>query len=98
MATFRFRSNRWQAHVRQLGRPDETRSVLSHQEAERWARTVESGIDHGSSNCSSWPWPTSARNGQCRCGTGKLQGLGLHKIRDSFVHERQLKAPKLTAV
>jgi hypothetical protein len=28
MATFRFRSNRWQARVRQLGRPDETRSFL----------------------------------------------------------------------
>lgn len=48
MATFRFRSNRWQARVRRLGSPDETRSFLSHQEAERWARTVESGIDHGS--------------------------------------------------
>ncbi len=48
MATFRFRSNRWQARVRRLGHPDETRSFLTHQEAERWARTVESGIDHGS--------------------------------------------------
>jgi integrase len=48
MATFRFRSNGWQARVRRLGSPDETRSFLSHQEAERWARTVESGIDHGS--------------------------------------------------
>tara|TARA_B110000503_G_scaffold72316_1_gene111838 strand:+ start:31 stop:252 length:222 start_codon:yes stop_codon:yes gene_type:complete len=48
MATFRFRSNRWQARVRRQGHPDETRSFLTHKEAERWARTVESGIDHGS--------------------------------------------------
>jgi integrase len=48
MATFRFRSSRWQARVRQQGHPDETRSFLTHKEAARWARTVESGIDHGS--------------------------------------------------
>jgi integrase len=48
MATFRFRSSRWQARVRRQGRPDETRSFLTHKEAEHWARTVESGIDHGS--------------------------------------------------
>ena len=48
MATFRFRSNRWQARVRRQGHPDETRSFLTHKEAARWARTVESGIDHGS--------------------------------------------------
>ena len=48
MATFRFRSSRWQARVRRQGHPDETRSFLTHKEAERWARTVESGIDHGS--------------------------------------------------
>ena len=48
MATFRFRSNRWQARVRRLGQPDETRSFLTHQEAERWARSVESEMDRGS--------------------------------------------------
>jgi len=47
MATFRFRSNRWQARVRRLGHPDETRSFLTHQEAERWARSVESELDQG---------------------------------------------------
>ena len=48
MATFRFRSNRWQARVRRLGQPDETRSFPTHQEAERWARSVESEMDRGS--------------------------------------------------
>jgi len=48
MATFRFRSSRWQARVRRQGHADETRSFLTHKEAERWARSVESGIDHGS--------------------------------------------------
>ena len=41
MDTFRFRSKRWQARVRRLGQPDETRSFPTHQEAERWARSVE---------------------------------------------------------
>ncbi len=48
MATFRFRSNRWQARVRRLGQPDETRTFPTHQEAERWARSVESEMDRGS--------------------------------------------------
>ena len=48
MATFRFRSSRWQARVRRQGHPDQTRSFLTHKEAERWARAVESGIDSGS--------------------------------------------------
>lgn len=47
MATFRFRSSRWQARVRRLGHPDETRSFLTHQEAGRWARSVESEMDQG---------------------------------------------------
>jgi len=51
MASFRFRSNRWQARVRRLGHPDETRSFLTHQEAERWARSVESEMDRGSYVC-----------------------------------------------
>ena len=50
MATFRFRINRWQARVRRLGQPDETRSFLTHQEAERWARSVESEMDQGGYN------------------------------------------------
>ena len=50
MATFRFRSNRWQARVRRLGQPDETRSFLTHLEAERWARAVESEMDQGGYN------------------------------------------------
>ena len=37
MATFRFRSNRWQARVRRQGQPEQTRSFLTHKEAERWA-------------------------------------------------------------
>ena len=50
MATFRFRSSRWQARVRRLGHPDETRSFLTHLEAERWARSVESEMDQGGYN------------------------------------------------
>ena len=48
MATFRSRSNRWQARVRRRGHPDETGSFLTRHEAERWARSVESEMDRGS--------------------------------------------------
>jgi hypothetical protein len=50
MASFRFRSSRWQARVRRLGYSDETRSFLTHQEAARWARVVESEMDQGCYN------------------------------------------------
>lgn len=47
MATFRFRSNRWQARVRRKGYPDETKSFATRQEAEKWARALETEIDRG---------------------------------------------------
>lgn len=47
MASFRYRSNRWQARVRRKGYPDETKSFISRQDAEKWARSLESEIDKG---------------------------------------------------
>lgn len=47
MATYRYRRNRWQARVRRKGYPDETKSFTTRQEAEKWARSVESEIDKG---------------------------------------------------
>lgn len=47
MASFRYRSNRWQARVRRSGSPDETRSFTTRQDAEKWARSVETDIDRG---------------------------------------------------
>ena len=48
MASFRQRSGRWQARVRRQGHPDEVRTFTSRQDAERWARSVETEIDRGS--------------------------------------------------
>jgi integrase len=47
MATFRFRSNRWQARVRRKGYPDETKSFATRIDAEKWARSIETDIDKG---------------------------------------------------
>ena len=47
MASIRFRQNRWQARVRRKGYPDETKSFNSRQDAEKWARSLESEIDKG---------------------------------------------------
>lgn len=47
MATFRFHGNRWQARVRRKGHPDQTKSFLTRQDAERWARSVEVELDRG---------------------------------------------------
>jgi integrase len=48
MASFRQRGGRWQARVRRQGHPDEVRTFNSRQDAERWARSVETEIDRGS--------------------------------------------------
>ncbi len=48
MATFRFRSSRWHVRARSLGQPYETCSFLTHQEAERWARSAQPEMDSGS--------------------------------------------------
>lgn len=48
MASFRQHGNRWQARVRRQGYPDITKSFQGRQDAERWARSVESDIYRGS--------------------------------------------------
>ncbi len=47
MASFRFHGNRWQARVRRKGYSDQTKSFLTRQDAERWARSVEVEFDRG---------------------------------------------------
>ena len=51
MATFRFRSNRWQARVRRQGHPEQTRSFLTHKEAEQWARACTGAVGLAKSDC-----------------------------------------------
>ena len=48
MATFRFRANRWQARVRRKGNSDLTKTFVTRQDAERWARSAEVDLDRGS--------------------------------------------------
>lgn len=48
MATFRKRSNSWQARVQLVGYPDQSKSFKSYAEAVSWARKIESEIDSGS--------------------------------------------------
>ena len=47
MASFRQHGNRWQARVRRKGYPDITKSFTARQEAERWARGIETSLDRG---------------------------------------------------
>lgn len=47
MASIRYRNKRWQARVRRTGYPDETKTFLTQQDAEKWARSVEAEIDQG---------------------------------------------------
>lgn len=47
MASFRFHGNRWQARVRRKGYSDQTKSFLTRQDAERWARSIEVEFDRG---------------------------------------------------
>jgi integrase len=47
MASFRYRSNQWQARVRRKGYPDQTKSFTTREGAEKWARSIESDMDRG---------------------------------------------------
>jgi len=47
MASIRYRQNRWQARVRRRGYPDETKTFTTRQDAEKWARSIETDIDKG---------------------------------------------------
>ena len=47
MASFRKRSNGWQARIRRKGYPDITKTFSKRSEANAWARQVESDIDKG---------------------------------------------------
>jgi hypothetical protein len=47
MASFRQHGNGWQARVRRQGHPDITKTFEFRQDAEKWARSLESSIDKG---------------------------------------------------
>jgi hypothetical protein len=42
MASFRAHGNGWQARVRRIGQPDQTKTFPTKADAEKWARSVES--------------------------------------------------------
>lgn len=48
MASIRFRSSKWQARVARKGFPAEVKTFSARQDAERWARSVETEMDRGS--------------------------------------------------
>lgn len=48
MASFRKRSNGWQARIRRKGYPNITKTFSTRSDANTWARQVESDIDKGS--------------------------------------------------
>jgi integrase len=47
MASFRQRSNKWQARVSRDGYPDQVKTFEARVDAERWARSVETEMDKG---------------------------------------------------
>ena len=47
MASFRQRSNKWQARVSRDGYPDQVKTFEARVDAERWARSVEAEMDKG---------------------------------------------------
>lgn len=48
MASIRHRGNKWQARVTRIGFPPEVKTFGTRQDAERWARSIESEMDRGS--------------------------------------------------
>jgi integrase len=51
MASFRQRSNKWQARVNRDGFPDQVKTFESKADAERWARSQEFEMDRGGYTC-----------------------------------------------
>ena len=47
MATISNRRNKWQARVRRNGQPTITKTFLTKQDAEKWARSIEIELDRG---------------------------------------------------
>ncbi|CAN7213545.1 site-specific integrase [Cupriavidus necator] len=47
MASIRHRGNKWQARVTRIGFPPEVKTFGTRQDAERWARSIESEMDRG---------------------------------------------------
>lgn len=47
MATFRKRSNAWQARVQRNNHPDISKTFKTHAEAVTWARVIEHELDTG---------------------------------------------------
>ena len=47
MATFRKRGERWQVRIQRRGHPPLTKSFLTRQDAEKWARLTESELERG---------------------------------------------------
>ena len=62
MATLRNRKNKWQARVRRSGQPDVTKTFLTKQDAEKWARSIEIEMDRGSYVNSSYAQKTLFRD------------------------------------
>lgn len=48
MASIRCRNNKWQVRVVRRGFPPEVKTFITRQDAERWARSVETEMDKGS--------------------------------------------------
>lgn len=47
MATFRKRGERWQVRIQRRGHPPLTKSFLTRQDADKWARLTESELERG---------------------------------------------------
>ncbi len=56
MATFRKRGERWQVRIQRRGHPPLTKSFLTRQDADKWARLTESQLERGLYIC-----PTEAQ-------------------------------------
>lgn len=48
MASIRQRGNKWQARIARMGFPPEVKTFGTRQDAERWARSIETEMDRGS--------------------------------------------------
>lgn len=95
MASIRQRNGKWQARVIRRGQPAQARTFGSKQDAERWARSVETEIDRGS---------YASRNEADRTTLGEVIARycaevtpGMRSARDDLIRLNALQRHRLCA-
>jgi hypothetical protein len=101
MATFRNRDGKWQARVRRLGYAAITKSFITLQDAEKWARFIEVDLDKNSYNNTNLAEKTTLKDlieRYMREVTPSMRGASEDLIRLKAIARRPLSQTNMLAL